>query len=263
MIVETLASGSSGNCTLVAEGNSRVLIDAGISYKKITQGLSELGLTISDIDAVMMTHEHKDHIKGLGVLERKRCIPVYGTSGTIAAVKADCSLGKMPEDIFYQIEADSSFSLGELTFYPFGIDHDAAEPVAYRIEAGGRKAAVATDLGTYNDYTVRNLSGLDAILLEANHDVRMLEAGPYPYQLKQRIRSDRGHLSNDAAGGLLARIAHEGLKQVMLGHLSKENNMVELAALTVRQTIEDEAPQYMGIRIAVAPREKMSVVMEV
>ena len=122
---------------------------------------------------------------------------------------------------------------------------------------------MATDLGTYNDYTVRNLSGLDAILLEANHDVRMLEAGPYPYQLKQRIRSDRGHLSNDAAGGLLARIAHEGLKQVMLGHLSKENNMVELAALTVRQTIEDEAPQYMGIRIAVAPREKMSVVMEV
>jgi phosphoribosyl 1,2-cyclic phosphodiesterase len=263
MIVETLSSGSSGNCTLVAEGNSRVLIDAGISYRKVMQGLSELGLSVSDIDAVLMTHEHKDHVKGLGVLERKRCIPVYGTAGTIAAVKADSSLGKMPEDIFCPVEADISFTLGELTFRPFGIDHDAAEPVAYRIEAGGRKAAVATDLGTYSDYTVRNLSGLDAILLEANHDIRMLEAGPYPFQLKQRIRSDRGHLSNEAAGELLAKIAHEGLKKAMLGHLSKENNMAELAALTVRQTLESMAPECSAIRLAVAPREKLSVVMEI
>jgi phosphoribosyl 1,2-cyclic phosphodiesterase len=122
---------------------------------------------------------------------------------------------------------------------------------------------VATDLGTYSDYTVRNLSGLDAILLEANHDVRMLEAGPYPFQLKQRIRSDRGHLSNEAAGELLAKIAHDGLKKAMLGHLSKENNMAELAALTVRQTLESMAPECSAIRLAVAPREKMSVVMEI
>lgn len=263
MIIETLASGSSGNCTLVAEGNSRVLIDAGISCRKVVSGLSEMGLTLSDIDAVLVTHEHNDHIKGLGVLERQHSIPVYGTPGTLKGIRESNRLGKMPEDIFFEIQTDVPLTLGELTLLPFRVDHDAAEPVAYRIETAHSRAAVATDLGSFDDYTVERLSNLDGLLLEANHDVRMLEAGPYPYPLKQRIRSDRGHLSNETAGELLAAVAHSGLKRVLLGHLSKENNMAELAALTVRQTLAQAVPDFADLKLAVAPREKMSVVMEV
>ena len=263
MIIETLASGSSGNCVLVAEGSSRVLIDAGISCRRIERGLAELGLSLSDIDAVLLTHEHIDHVKGLGVLERKRSFPVFATRGTADAVLANPRLGELPDGIFCDIHPDEAFTVGGLTFAPFSVDHDAADPVAFRIECGGRRAAVATDLGCFTDYTVRCLSGLDALLLEANHDLRMLETGPYPYPLKQRIRSDRGHLSNEMAGELIAKIAHPGLCKVMLGHLSKENNMAELAALTVRQTVEELAPDCAALQLAVAPRDSASVIMEV
>ena len=225
----SIASGSSGNCIYVGSDNSHLLIDTGISKKRIEEGLNKLEIKGDELDGILITHEHSDHIKGLGVFSRKYEIPIYATPGTIAGIKESSSLGKMPEGLL-----DHPFRLGELDVHPFAISHDANEPSGYRIEQGGKSVAVATDLGKYDDYTVKNLKNLDAILLEANHDIHMLEVGGYPYYLKQRILGDRGHLSNELSGQLLCDILHDNLKHIMLVHLSKENNYARLAYETVK-----------------------------
>lgn len=153
--------------------------------------------------------------------------------------------------------------VGDLKIRPFKIDHDAADPVAYRVENGKKSVAVATDMGHYDEYIVENLKGLDAVLLESNHDVRMLETGPYPYHLKRRILGDRGHLSNENAGRLLNRILHDHLKKIFLGHLSRENNYPELAYETVRLEIDEGSCPYgaSDFSISVASRDQMSDVV--
>ncbi len=196
-----------------------------------------LGLTGRDIDGILVTHEHADHISGLGVLVRKYEIPVHATAGTIDAMKKCGSLGTIDEDLFHQVWEDKKLIIKDLTVNPMHISHDAAQPVGYRISYGNRRVAVCTDLGVYNDYTVECLKGMDALLLEANHDVNMLQVGPYPYHLKQRILGDRGHLSNENSGRLICRILHDNLKTILLGHLSKENNLPELAFESVRMEI--------------------------
>lgn len=143
------------------------------------------------------------------------------------------TLGKMPEGLYRIIRADEPFSIGDLDIHPFNISHDAAEPVGYRVNHEDKSVGIATDLGKYNDYIVEQLQGLDALLLEANHDVNMLQVGSYPYYLKQRILGERGHLSNESAGRLLCRLLHDKMKQIMLGHLSRENNYEALAYETV------------------------------
>lgn len=261
----SIASGSSGNCIYVGSQATHLLVDVGISGKKAENGLNTIGRSCKDIDGIMITHEHTDHICGLGVLSRKYHIPIYATSKTIEAIKSCSSLGKIEEELFIPIKADESFQIKDITVNPMKISHDAAEPVAYRFKYGKKKVAVATDMGTYNDYTIECLRGMDALLLEANHDVNMVQYGPYPYRLKQRILGDRGHLSNELSGRLLGLLAHENLQAVVLGHLSRENNFPELAYETVRVELTMGRNAYKGneFPIMVAQRDQVSPMVHI
>ncbi len=261
----SIASGSSGNCIYIGTDATHLLVDAGISRKRIEDGLKKVELSLQDIDGILVTHEHSDHISGLGVLVRKRQIPIYATAGTIRKIKEASSLGEIPEELFQEIREDEKFVIKDMTAVPMHVSHDAAQPVAYRFRHDRKKAAVITDLGVYNDYTVECLKGMDAVLLEANHDVRMLESGPYPYYLKQRILGERGHLSNEVSGRFLCRILHDDLKAVVLGHLSKENNMAELAYETVRVEITMSDNEFKGndFPISVAKRSEVSEIIRI
>ena len=260
----SIASGSSGNCIYVGSGQTHVLVDAGISCKRIEEGLKKAEITGTDLSAIFITHEHSDHIQGIGVLARKYHVPMYATQGTIdEIISSGKNLGEYDKRLFHPICVDEDVLVGDLTVHPFRISHDAKEPCAYRFEQGGKKLAIATDMGCFNPYTVENLKGLDAILLEANHDIRTLQAGPYTYALKQRILSDKGHLSNDNSGQLLNKILHDNLKYILLGHLSKENNMPELAFETVKLEINAADTPYKAemFQICVASRSEVGEVL--
>jgi len=259
----SIASGSSGNCIYVGSDTTHLLIDVGISGKRIEGGLKELDLSGRDVDGILITHEHTDHIAGLGVLARKFGIPIYASEGTIAAIKQTPGLGNVETELFVELQADRKKVIKDLIIHPMRISHDAGEPLAYRVSYGSKKVAVCTDLGIYNDYTVECLKGLDALVLEANHDVKMLQVGPYPYYLKQRILGDRGHLSNENAGRLLSRILHDNMKSISLGHLSKENNLPELAYEAVRMeiTMGDNPYNANDFNIQVAKRQEISPVI--
>ena len=256
----SIASGSSGNCIYAGTESTHVLVDAGISGKRVEAGLHSIGLTGHDIDGILVTHEHSDHISGLGVLCRRYHIPVYATPGTIGAIRSCSSIGEIPEELFCEVWADESFTIKDLTVNPMQISHDAAQPVAYRLSYGTKRAAVCTDLGTYNDYTVECLKGMDVLFLEANHDVNMLQVGSYPYYLKQRILGNRGHLSNENSGRLLSRVLHDDLKAVFLGHLSQENNYEALAYETVcsEVTMGENPWTSSDFKITVAHRDRIS-----
>ena len=260
----SIASGSSGNCIYVGSDNTHVLVDIGISGKKMETGLNSLELTGRDLDGILITHEHSDHIKGLGVISRKYGIPIYATAGTVDAMVRTNALGKIPEGIFHEIQENEPFMINDLKVNPFTIPHDAAQPVGYRLEHEGHSVGIATDLGKYNDYIIENLQGLDALLLEANHDIRMLQVGKYPYYLKQRILGNKGHLSNETAGKLLCELLHDDLKYVLLGHLSKENNLPQLAHEAVRLEITmGESPyQASDFDITVASRSEPTRLLE-
>ena len=260
----SIASGSSGNCIYTGTDKAGILIDAGVSAKRIEQGLASIDRDIKEIKGIFVSHEHTDHIRALGVLARKHKIPIYGTKGTIEAVKNTSSLGVIDEDLYHIICADEDVVIEDLVVKPFRISHDAAEPVAYRFECGNKSAAVATDLGFYNQDIVDKLQKLDVLLLESNHDIHMLQVGSYPYQLKRRILGDRGHLSNESAGKLLCHLLHDDLKTVFLGHLSKENNYDELAFETVKLEIALGSEKYRpeDFQIEVAKRESVSRMIE-
>ena len=257
----SIASGSSGNCICVGDDNTHVMIDAGISGKRIEAGMNTYDYTTADMAGLLVTHEHSDHVSGLGVISRKYHIPIYATAGTIKAIRSMKSLGAIDDTLFHVIRPDEDFVLGSLRIHPFHISHDAADPVAYRIENAKSKVAVCTDLGYYDGYIVENLTDLDALLLEANHDIHMLEVGSYPYPLKQRILGNYGHLSNEASGKLLSQVLNDGLKHVFLGHLSHENNYPDLAYETVRLEVTmDQSTPYKGndFNITVASRSEVS-----
>lgn len=256
----SIASGSSGNCAYVGSGSTGVLIDAGLSGKRVEAGLNSIDHTAKELDAVLITHEHSDHIKGLGVLSRKYGLPIYATAGTMEAIKQTKQMGAIDPGLFHIIQPDEAFRLGDLSILPFTISHDAAQPVGYRLECGGRSVGIATDLGQYSEYTIRRLQKLNALLLEANHDVNMLQVGRYPYHLKRRILGERGHLSNENAGRLLCRLLHDQLHAVFLGHLSKENNYEALAYETVCAEVACGGTPYQpqDFYIQVAKREQVS-----
>ncbi len=260
----SIASGSSGNCIYVGSGNTHLLVDAGISKKRIEEGLAKLQLKGEELSGILITHEHSDHIQGLGVFSRKYGIPIYASKGTIDGIRNYKSLGQVQEELFHVIKCNEMFMIGDIVVKPFSISHDAYEPTGFRMEHHGKAVAIATDLGKYDDYIVENLKGLDGIVLEANHDIHMLEVGPYPYPLKQRVLGERGHLSNELSGRLLCRIFHEGLKCVMLGHLSKENNYAELAYETVKLEVTLSNTQYKGddVPLFIADRDKMSKIFD-
>lgn len=253
----SIASGSSGNCIYVGSEAAHLLVDAGISGKRTEAGLNGLGITGRDLDGILITHEHSDHISGLGLLAKKYSLPIYATLGTLQALRSMSSMSGIDESQYHEVSADKKFTVKDLTINPMRISHDAAEPVGYRISYGSKKIAVCTDLGNFNDYTVECLKGLTAVLLEANHDVHMLEAGPYPYYLKRRILGERGHLSNENSGRLLSRIVHDKMQTIILGHLSKENNLPELAYESVRMeiTMGDNPYNADDFRLLVAKRD--------
>lgn len=256
----SIASGSSGNCIYAGNAHTHVLIDAGISKKKIEEGLKHLEIQGEEICGIFVTHEHIDHIQGLGVFCRKYHTPIYASKGTIDGIRSCRTIGKLPDGILHEIPVNAPFQLNDLTIDPFSISHDAKEPCGYRVSYGEKSVAVATDLGVYDERIVEVLRGVDALVLEANHDIHMLEVGPYPYPLKRRVMGERGHLSNELSGRLLCEILHKDLKGVILGHLSKENNYPRLAYETVKLEVTMGDNPYHGedIPISVAKRDEIS-----
>ena len=242
----SIASGSSGNCICVGTDECHVLVDAGISGKRIESGLNSIDLKTEEMQGILITHEHVDHIAGLGVLARRYGLPMYATPGTIDAILHTKSVGTIDPALFHEIHAGEDFTIGDMTIEPIAISHDAAEPVAYKMKQPGKSMAVMTDLGIYDDHIVEKLKGLDVLLLEANHDVHMLQVGSYPYPLKQRILGEKGHLSNELSGRLLGEVLHDHFGTVFLGHLSKENNYAELAYETVRLEVTMGDNPYKG-----------------
>jgi phosphoribosyl 1,2-cyclic phosphodiesterase len=242
----SIASGSSGNCIYVGSDSTHILVDTGISKKRVEAGLSMAELSGKDISAILITHEHSDHISGLGVFLRKYQVPVYSTKETIEEIKRSSSLGKIPEDCLIPIDVNKNLQIGDLTVEPIETSHDAAHSLCYRINDKLSSAAVVTDLGEYDERLIKRLQHLDGLLLESNHDIRMLETGPYPYYLKKRILGKRGHLSNESCGRLLNHLLHDNMKQVFLGHLSKQNNLEELADASVRLEIDTGFCPYKG-----------------
>lgn len=234
-----LASGSSGNCIYVGHEDTHLLVDAGISGKRIEEGLRTAHVEPSSISAILITHDHSDHTQGAAVFSKKYGVPIYATAGTLEYIvkTARCA----PEQqLCRTVRADEELTIGSISVRPFAISHDAIDPVSYCLKAGGKKLGMATDLGKYDSYIIDSLSGSDALYIESNHDVNMLMLGSYPYCLKVRIASDKGHLSNEACGELVRQLRTERLKNVVLAHLSKDNNFGELAYETVRLALEDD-----------------------
>ncbi len=260
-----IASGSTGNSTYVGTENTHVLIDCGLSKKKIEEGLASAQLSLDDMDAILITHEHADHISGLGVLERKKEIPIYATAGTIEEIKKCKNLGSFPTDVFVPITADQDFCVKDIKFRALRTSHDSKEPVCYRFWNNSRSGAIVTDLGVYNDYLARNLMDLDILMLESNHDKRMLEVGPYPYPLKRRIMGEFGHLSNDDSGRFLSQLLHDNMLKVILGHISRENNTRDLAKWSVEEEINESKTPYKAgdFEILTARHDRMLDLIEV
>ncbi|MGZ6124922.1 MAG: MBL fold metallo-hydrolase [Myxococcales bacterium] len=228
-----LASGSGGNSLWVDAGPTRILIDAGLPLRETARRCKDAGLDVRDLTDVFLTHEHADHSHGAGILARKLEVRVHATRGTMR-----CLRDPPPEELRRSVRAGVAVRLAGLTVTPIALPHDAGEPVAYVIDDGAAKAAIVTDLGSVTAGIVRALQGLDALVLEMNHDVRMLLEGPYPWALKQRIRGDRGHLSNDQGARLLQDVLHGGLRHLVLAHLSEHNNSESHARRAAERVLE-------------------------
>ena len=229
MRVISIASGSSGNCTCVVTREATILIDAGVSAKKIVEGLCGAGIDPDSIDAILITHEHSDHTAGLSVFLHKYRATVYGTHETLQAIISANRGRPLPTEQFRSVTPGVILTVRDAEVVSCYVSHDAAKPVAYGIRAEGKYFAMATDLGCYDGTIVDHLSGADAVLLESNYDRDMLLVGPYPFHLKRRILGAYGHLSNDDCGSLMVSVLHRGLRHIILAHLSKDNNYPELA----------------------------------
>lgn len=251
MIVTTLASGSSGNCILVSHGETHLLVDCGISCLRIKRALSALGLSPVDLTGILITHEHSDHICGLETLFKQFHIPVYCTRPTARQLEYRIAF---VAQVLRPFAPGEQLALGEITVGSFPTSHDAAESVGYTFSAGGRKAAVVTDLGVVTSVVEQALCGANLLVAESNHDPDMVRGGPYPYHLKQRILGPRGHLSNADCAALCARV---GAQRVILAHLSAENNRPSLALETVRAAVGD------AVAVSVAPRSETGTRYEV
>lgn len=235
----SLASGSSGNSQYISSNDTHILLDAGLSGKYIESALKNVDIDIRKIKGILVTHEHSDHIKGVGILHRRYGMEIYTTENTWSAMEG--KLGKVNEEKVTIFEPSKSFEIGDIRVEPFNISHDAIEPVAFSFCTHNAKLSIATDLGIWDESILNAIKDSDLLVLESNHDVEMLKMGSYPYYLKRRILSEFGHLSNDSAGELITRVVQEGrVNNVLLAHLSKENNLPELAYETVRSVVENK-----------------------
>lgn len=232
-----LSSGSTGNATVVRNEDTTLLIDAGLSARRIDELLKERDMSGEEIDGILVTHEHSDHIKGLGAVARKYNLPIYANEKTWEAINR--SVGKIAEENRIVLDSHEVKDFGTLRVEPFEISHDAAAPVGYCFYDGDEKLGVATDLGYVSDKVKKAIEGCDVLVLEANHDIEMLRMGRYPWNTKRRILGDMGHLSNESAGDALSELLTGDTKRAYLAHLSLDHNMMDLAKMTVRDTMED------------------------
>lgn len=232
-----LASGSTGNAIFVESEHKRFLIDAGLSAKQIELRLKSIGVDASTLDAIFVTHEHIDHVKGIGVLARRHQIAIYMNEKTWQSLPS--SVGEIPVTLKHLFPTKGYEEFGRLRIESFAISHDAAEPMAYLIAESGQSLAIVTDLGYVSSQIADRVRGVDALVWESNHDIEMLRMGSYPWNVKRRILSDTGHLSNQDSGEALAEILQGKGEQVYLAHLSKHNNLIELAHLTVKNILEE------------------------
>lgn len=240
-----LASGSSGNCAFVSDGRTRILVDAGLSAKETFARLESIGEKPAEIDAVLVTHEHSDHVCGLGPVVRKlktlkggTPVPVYLTKLTAPLIEWNGA--EAPEGLI-EFQAGSRFPIGDLEIASFTIPHDAADPVGFTFTGAGGKAGIVTDLGYVPDSIRYHLEDVDVLLLESNHDLDMLKVGPYPWSVKQRVMSRKGHLSNEVASDFLRENLSARATAVVLGHLSEHNNHPEIVRLVAAQALADRA----------------------
>jgi len=233
LTITMLGSGSSGNATLVSAGGKHLLVDVGLSGRETIRRLSECGVCPEQISAIVLSHEHGDHTRGVAAFCRDLEIPVFVTDATY-----DASGLELPEGQRQRFESGVPFDVHGILFTPFSVSHDAADPVAFTIEADGVKAAIVVDLGYVSNLTLQRLKRCDAIVLESNHDVTMLKVGPYPWHLKQRVMSRRGHLSNESVAEFLSSGFDGEARHVVLAHLSKKNNLPEVALLSARTALD-------------------------
>ncbi len=238
MKVSVLASGSTGNATYIETPHHQVLIDAGLSGKKIEELMNSIGKTLADVDSLFVSHEHTDHSKGVGVLARRYGMDIYANEATWNAMSS--KIGKIDVAQKHIFKANSVLSLGDLDIESFSVSHDAADPQFYEFHHNGHSFAIVTDTGYVSERVEGVIKNAEAYLLECNHDTEMLRMGPYPWQLKQRIMSDTGHLSNEDGARVMMDVLGNHTKQIFLGHLSKENNIKELAHLTVENMMKDK-----------------------
>ncbi len=255
-VFRTLVSGSSGNAVLLSHNNTSILIDCGASGKSIVSLLGETDVDPRKLNCILVTHEHTDHTYGVGVLSRKYNIPIIASNGTWNGM----NIGKIAEQNIVKFYDFKPQNFGDVLVTPFEIPHDANMPTGYVIDCGNRKYAVATDIGHITPTIKKALKGCDSVVLEANYDADMLEGGSYPYPLKKRIAGDFGHLCNDESSKLAAYMVKNGTQNIILGHLSNENNTSEIAFHTVASNLEFE-----GIKpgkdclMSVAPRYTLSI----
>jgi len=246
-----LYSGSSGNAVYVGCDEGHLLVDAGLSGSRIIEGLNSIGVKPGELKGILVTPEHVDHIKGIGVLSRKFDLPIYATEPTWQAMFS--KIGAVADRNIRVIVPEENFFLGPVEIMAFSTPHDAAGSVGYAFELEGAKFALATDIGCVRDGWLKHVVGADSVLLESNYDPGMLEAGPYPYELKRRIFGKRGHLSNDDAGDVAVKLAEAGARQLVLGHLSKENNYPELALKCTEMALENagfDVGEDIDVRVA-------------
>lgn len=257
----SLYSGSSGNSLFVSSAHTNILVDCGTSCKKICEGLASIDSSIEDIDAILVTHEHSDHVQSLGMISKKFNIPVYANLETWNAMEKQKE--KVSENNINYFTNDEDFTLNDLTIHPFSTPHDAANPCGFNIHNGKKKLSIATDLGHMDNSIFKQLEKSSFILLEANYEPEVLKMSKYPYHLKQRIAGPNGHLSNQTAGKTIAALMKKDLKQVLLGHLSKESNFPELAYKSVTEELINSNSDINTIKLNVASRNEPGKIINI
>lgn len=248
----SLYSGSTGNSLLLKSDNCNILIDSGVSAKKIVDGLEQVGTSISDINAILVTHEHSDHVQSLGTISNKYDIPVFANEKTWDAMKSQKDKILDANIKFFLTNED--FEIEDVLIHPFSIPHDAADPCGFNFISNKEKFSIATDIGHMTTNIIDCLENSKFLMLEANYEPEVLKCSRYPYLLKTRIAGPNGHLSNQLAGKTIARLINSGLQEVMLGHLSKENNFPELAYKSVLEELNYAGFSESNINIEVASR---------
>ncbi len=253
-----LRSGSSGNSIFISSGNTRLLVDAGVGARTLETALSEIDENAANLNGILVTHEHTDHIAGIGVLMRRYKVPVYANQETWLAMRR--TVGKIDDSLVRIIETGKSSEIGDLSLSSFYTPHDAVASVGYRIETPQGAVSVFTDVGSLQDDLLAAVAGSRIIFIEANYDLAMLMGGGYPAMLKQRISSDFGHLSNDDCATAVCRLLDTGTEQFVLSHISKDNNFPELALLTVNNRLAAfGAKAKQDLRIGIAQRYSVSL----